>query len=123
MPSRCYKSFTTTKNITERGINMNEQLCLAAYVPFSQLPARVRSEVEERFYYLKADEPHDDYNLECFVRKEPSGYTVEASRYYEPGEPPETEIIYLSLTAAESAALDLLIIPRICAALMRSRQI
>ena len=102
---------------------MNEQLCLAAYVPFSQLPASVRLEVEERFYYLSTDEPHDDYNLTCFCRKEPGGYTVEANRYTDPGEPPETEIIYLSLTAAESQALDLLIIPRVCTALMRSRQI
>ena len=97
---------------------MKEQLCLAAYVPFSQLPERLQRELQEPFLYLVQDSP-DDYNTECFFKKDSGGYSVEVSRYYRADEPPECETLHPLLTATEAQELDLLIIPRICAALIR----
>lgn len=97
---------------------MKEQLCFAAYVPFSQLPERLQRELQEPFLYLVQDSP-DDYNTQCFFKKDEYGYYVEVTGYYQAGEPPECETLHPLLTAMEVQELDLLIVPRVCDALIR----
>lgn len=106
---------------------MQEILSIAAYIPFAVLPEGVTQDIisEVKRGFLK-DFSFTDENTELYFLKAQGSccdYEVTVSTVWSEDEPPETEIICLTLCEDERKEVDRLIIERIQTALQRIAEI